>query len=187
MTYTTLIYCIISLCPLLFFTDRAAETGEGNFYFIGHEIKDMFYKLKDCISALSKSSSLKKRPGESVQVSKRIPQVFPANTPTIDSDILLIQPHHSTDEESSSSTGGTEDGSLEPPLSHPGTTLVYSNMPQLPLPSPSLHSPTHTTDGIASIVPPKETSYEVHQQHFKDYASLSESTKDNVMLYETIK
>ncbi len=37
---------------------RATETGEGNYYFIGLEIKQFFYTLKENIFQLGKTSSL---------------------------------------------------------------------------------------------------------------------------------
>lgn len=152
----------------------------------------MFYKLKECIAQLSKSSSGQRRSPSNESIKATKTKIYPTTSDpaTPDSDILLIQtpaavPGQSTDEEytsssTSTSTGGTGDssggyGSFEPAHFHssqpPGvpSPLTYSNVSKL-------HSKSHNTQSSSAdyisttsiTTAPTTTDYVPavhHQQH----------------------
>ena len=123
---------------------RATETGEGHFFFIGHEIKDLFYKIKDSITLLSTAASVKRK-GENLPV--RNLSDLKQSSPQV-----VQQYRSSTDEDS---TGGTDDGSSS--AESAGISLVplvpppYSNSNPASIPLPPKRPPPE--------VPPKFNSY----------------------------
>ena len=178
--YCTLWREMFFIVTIYFIPFRATETGEGNFYFIGHEVKEMFYKLKESISLLSKAASLRRR-GESI---KKTPA-------TLDALSLLMTPI-----EDDSSTGGTDDSTSGELLSCLHSAAAGMLLPPDPTPIPPPYPPP-----LPSKVPvtPSETELPrvgsfglmdemligEHSGSFQEtYESLSESTRNSKTYYE---